>query len=127
MKIRHKKGVGLFFVISSILVFVSSFNKIASGDIVRYLWPYLLPIVILFIIGVLFLRTPHAKVEENRVIIYRLTGQEGKSYHLNSPHDLSIENNNIYLKIGDTREKLAIPKWLVDSGDWQALAERIKE
>ena len=127
MKIRHKKGIGIFFVISSILVFVGSFDNIASGGIVRYLWLYLLPVMIMFILGVLFLRYPHVKVEENRLIIYSLTGREGRSYHLNSLHDLSIENNNIYRKIGDTKEKIWIPKWLVDSGDWQAFVQKIKQ
>lgn len=126
MKIRYKKAFGIFVVITSIFIVMLSFFLIASG----YKPLYLLNLstgIIFLIMGILYLRNIYFEVDDDRLVIYRLFGGEYRSYHLNSLHDLAIENNKIYLKNRGKKGKLPIYKRFVDPGDWQALAERIKK
>ena len=124
MKIRYKKAAGVLFVSVSTINIVRSFVEITSRGATPL---HLVASTIGLIISLHLFKTPYFGVDENGLVIYNfLTGKALRNYPLNSIHDLIIENNKIYLKKGNKKEKLPISKWWVDSGDWQALAERIK-
>ena len=126
MKIRYKKTAAFLSIIASALFLLTAFISIATDyeplDLLN-----LATGIFFLILGVFYLKNPYFEIREKKLVIYKPYAGVRRTYTLNSFQDLTIENNKIYLKKGNKKEKLPVYKSLVESGDWQALAERIKE
>jgi hypothetical protein len=76
--------------------------------------------------GALYLKNPaYFSISNGELSIYGPTGKKIKIYHFDSPTDLKVENNKIYLQTHERQKKLPIGKWLVDPDDWNSFLEKI--
>ena len=126
MKIRLNKLVGILLVAYGVIMIVAAIILFMSGrDFVRRLVSGVVPLLIR--IGLLYFKDHYFEVGKNNLVTYWLIGLKYKTYHFNSLKDLTIEDDKIFLKVGDKKEKLPIYKWLSDPSDWQALAEMLKK
>lgn len=118
MEIHYNKKLGILFAIVGGLLLIIELTRI------NFSIPNLFAAVLGLILGISLLKKVYFIVEEKRIVVSALLGPAKKIYEFNSIDDVIVENNKIYIKKNNEREKTKICKFLADKDEWNKIVNK---
>lgn len=122
--IKYSKKVGKILAISGfLLIIVSMF--IAGSSLFFFLFAIS---IFMLITGYAYqVNNAYFTLDDRELCIYNLRGRKHKIYQYNSPTDVTVEGNKVYIQVNERKKKLPIEKLVIDPENWNSFMDRINQ
>jgi hypothetical protein len=91
------------------------------------------PTWFLFILGLFIIfaavaarEKSYLTIEPNSINLHAFIGPLTRRYAYNSPSEVHIENNKLYIERDGKRKNIPVAKWIIRDEDWAALQEKFR-
>lgn len=124
MKVHYKQSMGIIMIVSGIIIFALNMYLITISSRL----PIQLFLGIFFIvIGAFYFKRPMFELRQHEIVLFNAFGMTVKRYPFDSPEDLVVIDNKIYIEKGGNRKRVRLSSFSANKSEWDQFIGMIKK